>query len=432
MRTTISVATTACVVAALGCGDPSGPGSGPDKRPITIAFCPDVGPDWFAHQDEGGKWTRVTIVNDVASFEGTEKQAVAMAYAGPASSVSVIYTTATTIEKLGCEDNDSRFGPNIVKGTVANLGDSFAFINIGGGFGFAGYDTTSAFSVYGVNTGAQNLFATRRAAVFDAVPDKMIIRRGQTYANNDSIVLDFDAADAFALESRALTATGAGTSSLYVTHEFQSGSANIDLQYGGGLSTVITLPPGKLASGDFYRTSANVADINGLRSVIRTHADTGVITLPFGPAITTPTFTAVSTSPYLLRAELTAPVEYAFGASIYFEQSGPSSSRTLDVSVLKDYHGSLPAKWVLEIPDLRAADGFQTAWNLTGSSYDWTAQLIDGTIEMLSDAGDIPANSMVRFAMAGTGFALFGSPAPGVNQRSRAAPMRPRLLAGRK
>jgi hypothetical protein len=430
MRTTFSAVTTACVVAAFGCGEPTGLGPGPDTRPIKVTFCTDYGPTWLAHQDEGGMWTRVPLINGVASFEGTEKQAIAVAQSEPGfSSVSVIYTTATTLEKLGCEDSDFSFGPSVVKGTVANLGEGYAFLNIGAASGFAGYDTDSAFSVYGVNNGAQDLFAIRKPS-FDAVPDKMIVRRAQTYVHNQSVELDFGAAEAFALEQHALSITGAGSAMSFVTHEFQSGPASIALQYGVDLASVVALPLDKVVSGDFYRLNASVQDNAGFRAVMVTYKDAGDRTLAFGPAISQPTFSNVSTNPLRVRGELAAPAEYALGAAIMWTQEGQNSSRSFEVVVLKDYMGAIPAKWSIEMPDLRGTDGFQAGWLLSNASYDWNAQLIDGPIELL--AGVAPGgDSMIRMAMTGSSGSLFGAPSPGSQPSATVNPLR-RLIAMRR
>jgi hypothetical protein len=365
---------------------------------------------WLAYQDgRSGAWTPVTGVGNVYGFS------IASTVAGVAwvvlpsatqSEVNVLYASQAQLTSgpvVVCPPSATK----TVNGTAAGLltGD-FAYISLGGGTAFV---TTSPFQITRVADGAQDLVAFRRSFA-GTTPDRAIIRRNLTVANNGSLEpIDFGSAEAFAPDSATITVSGLGagetlmTSMNYQVAMCETAPLYLGAQAPAGSTsfTAAGIPAAWQLATDFHGLSvqarSGTTTLAALRNVTEYFHALANRTVALPPAMPTPTITSLA-GPYLrLQAVYTLPAEYlgATGTSFHYQTpSTVSPVRSVMLSASPAYLGG--AATTLALPDFSGVAGWNNSWAAaSGTSVEWTVSGASGTALSTSVCTE---NARVSFA----------------------------------
>ncbi len=345
---------------------------------LSIDFCSDEIPMWFAFQNEGGAWTRVIPDgNGTVTANVTSKFAAALVFADAGFTDSeVIYTTVAELAPLNGVTCVEESGGKTLNGTVANMGASnAASVNMAFQGAFISQPNTM-FQLFDIPNGAVNLVASRSSAGgFNWMPDKVIVRRGLNIANNGTIpVLDWNAAEAATTTVSTLTLTGAGTDDVFGFNNFVTNpSSGISTYHGvwdgdvvGGSASFTSVPSASTVSGDMHALlavafPASGPSFRGATTYFRTAANK---TIALGANISVPTVTTAATTPYLRHRVQLAAGEYTGAFLVEFSQS----TKTVFMYVSQGYLGAAPTTWDITMPDFSSVPGWNNAWGLSSGA----------------------------------------------------------------
>ena len=397
---------------------------------VTIPFCSGSVPLWFAFQNEGFGWQRVTGTGTSFSFAATQK--VAIAYSrqfGNEFETAVFFLSRG--ELLGFSDRDCN-GTKTLSGTTSGLTAGQSALVVMGASSATTSSTT--YSLQGVNARPLDLVATRGTRTLDGflTPDKLIVRRALDLTSTIPL-LDFTAAEAFAPVTSNLTVTGFPNG---FALEFQNNFWSATSTYGvvhtgtaaGGASTLSSAPAAQLMAGDMHELLVDAFQSDGLvgQSSVSYFGAPGDRIEALGPPLTFPAITMVATSPYArMRGQLASQAEYGTAVQFVFIQ-GPLGSRRVVLLVGTAAHfGARPTTWDLVIPDFASSPGFSTSWMLVpGQSLPYYAQAFAAREDVLF--GAIPTigetiKLAYRVSTSSTLLRAFGSPTQEL--RARRAPI---------
>jgi hypothetical protein len=183
------------------------------------------------------------------------------------------------------------------------------------------------------------------------LPEKMIVRRGVSYADGATIpVFDFASSEAFALESAPLTADLRNNVTGETT-QFVSGTTTVDMRRASTSSaTLIGLPESQLKAGDYHLLTVTGAGGVSVRTFYRKVAATNVAVPP--PAASGVSGVAEATP--CTRTRVTIPVQpdYPSFAVVTITWTGPVvGSGKVTMSITKAAAAST-ALWTMEVPDV--------------------------------------------------------------------------------
>lgn len=367
---------------AAACGGGDGPTALP-KRQVTLYFC---GLRWAAYRNEGESWTALTSAPQVASFEATDRLAIATVSQSGSSSprLEVYYLTAEQAEATfvcGAPGSGAVPGKRLL-GSVAGLASgATAWISMGRTITYV-TASSPAFEVRAPLDGPADLVATHEPASgssLSARVDKVIIRRGETHGDGATMpVLDFSSPEAFAPQTTTLTVDGlttAGPLTVYVgirTGRDVTANLSYDIQHRGTVFTTASVPESRLATGDLHTLSVGSFD-RTLLYFYRTPADRRIA---LGPVAATPTFTIPGAAGEVLRMSVASQADYAAQASVLFTPPQPATSgNTVVLTATREYFGGTPGTWSLVLPDLRGVSGFLSVWGPAAGGNAWTLTL---------------------------------------------------------
>jgi hypothetical protein len=405
----------------------------PATASVTVPFCTTGIPAWFAYQNEGFAWQRVTASGSSFTFSASQKVTVAYAFVtGSQSQVNVLYVTRSDIAAFS--DRDCR-GPKTLSGSVAavNAGQ-IATVVMGVGEGTVA-NGPGSFTLTDVATRPLDLLATRGAVSGGYfTPDRMVVRRALDLPTGSVIpAIDFDAAESFAPVAHTLTINGVPTGDFV---DFENVLFSATSSFGtvhsarpvGAAATLYSVPAAQLAAGDMHELT-----ILALQSstVGRVHVSyfgaPGDRTELVGPNLSAPTLTSITSTPYVRpRLQLASQPEYATAADVFLQQATAGSFRALLVLATAGHLGATPGTWDLVVPDFTGTDGFNASWMLSaGPSTSYFAEAYSLRSEILFGglpvAGDV---LRVAFRELATAFpALRAQP-----RRARPSLTRPQYL----
>jgi len=379
--------------AMSACSSSSTGGGGGGGGTIVFVFCPGDAPIWVAFQDgKSGSWTLLTPSNDSISFKLTSSAGglAAVTASGGGFDLGVIYATkdqftalsAYNTRVLGCESKT-------VHGTAANLANG-EYVSVGLGTSQAQILQNGVqFSLFNVPNDTVDMVATSNGTA-DLRIHKYIVRRQLDVADGGSLdLLDFTSAEAFAKDTGAYTVTGLNGDNATVAGFFYgaSGTETANGYLGGGVTDATyeydAIPDAKVNSGEFQL----LRGFTNSRSAGTYIRNVGPITLAFGPALSTPTVTAPTTSPYVMpNVTVASQTEYKDELDAFFT----GSANDAFMVTTADYLGSTPTTWNVTFPDLSAAPNFQTNWGLDATDFDWVVTGSGGTL--LFQNGAAPNN----------------------------------------
>lgn len=399
--------------------------SAPTSGSIHWKFCSASTPQYFfAVKDGNGPWTRImptadsvysfnitsatgsvaTVTNDSGGFRTTVYQYTAAELAARAASQCALVQNVTT---------------RTVNGSFAGV-TGFRTSQVGMGWWIGSANGNGSFSLLNLPAGPLDVVAFRNGDIslsLEIPVDRGIVRRAVSPASGSTLpALDFTAAESFAPTTATWTFNNVGAgekvgmSQAFIT---AGGTMGYFSLYPGvdRVETVRTLygiPAAQTVAGDLHQV---VASINSLgtptgapnrssRQIIayaRTLADR---TIAFGPAMPTPTVTAVAGSAGRLRAVGTLPAEYSAGVS--FDVTQTSTARFATVHTTRDFLGTA-GTYDVQIPDLSGAIGWDTQFAIrSGVPTNWWVSG-GGPVLDLSDARYIFNSTRSRWTGAQTG-----------------------------
>ncbi|HMC54728.1 MAG TPA: hypothetical protein VKH19_06110 [Gemmatimonadaceae bacterium] len=391
-RWTRSFAVSFLCASIAACSDSTGPGTDSE---LALDFCASDAPIFFAYQNDGGAWTALTPDASVTyHVPATEKIALAFVHQfGSSYSTEVIYGTRSELEPLAGVNCTDAAGSKTLNGSVtgASLG-SDVWITM------ADQTTVvspppSTFSLNFLPDGVLDLVANRDAfTVNSTVPDRIIVRRAINLTNGATMpALDFASAEALAPATNSLTISGmlAGeTTSLDVAFSTATVQDH-DLYYVPSFTTspqaIYSIPATLTQAGDSHTLDVYASDphTTGYRGVMQFYRTPADRVAALGPALSQPTFSALSASP-VVRVRMTLPVQaqYSSFANAYHVQTNGATSRVVSVTGTAGYFGSI-GTWELDIPDLSSLSGYPIASGIQPSlSYASEAQAYGGSASL--------------------------------------------------
>lgn len=363
------------------------PGSGN----VVFRFCEGVVPAWFAVQDGAGAWTRVIANGSTFSFDvNSATGGVAFASTtGNSAATTVYYGTKAELTAKGVQSCPTATAKTVTGTTAGLSGTDQGFVSFGGRATVVIPAVSTSFTLNGVADGSRDLIATRSTVAFNGTSvsstlAKIILRRGLNPAASSALaVLDFGAAESFAPGTAALTVNNLGTdlsllTGLYTTAGGASGVLYTDIATGGAARTFFGVPVANQAAGDLQLIQATALPPNyatdpiaaaTTRSAGIFFAGLGAQAVTLGPALSIPTVTTASTSPYVrLRSVLARQTEYDQYFYVSYQQAG-ATPRTVQIEATVAYVGA--GSFDATIPDFSGA-GYDANWALkTGTSVLW-------------------------------------------------------------
>jgi len=346
---------------------------------LSMPFCASSTPVWFAYQNRGSPWQTLTAVNGVYSFQATATLSVAYAFVTSTTQVNesnLNVLMATRAELAGQTDRDCA-GPKNLTGSVSGLttGQS-SRISMGATIGSATAASTN-FTLTGVYDRTLDLVATKGAisstsSNLQLTPDLIFLQRGLNPTTGTSVgALDF-AGNGFAPTATSLTIGNLTTGdNMNVANTFWSSTSTYGVMHAfqpvGGVNTLYSMPAAKILAGDqhellveTYQTGFAFGRVNV--SYLGALADRTEL---LAPNLSTPSVTAVSTTPYVrLRGLLPVQAEYPTATRfIFFQDGGSSADRLVYIVVTNGFLGGTPAtNWEATIPEFGSVSGLNTAW----------------------------------------------------------------------
>jgi hypothetical protein len=380
----------AALVAA--CSDGVGPNRTIAGR-LTLDFCSNESPVFFAYRNDGGNWTSVSESADNSfTFDVTEKVGIAMTFDfGDEILTDVYYATRTELLPLSDKACNESVGAKTVNGSVSNVATGEqAYVSMGGSE-IVVAPPPSTFSLTSVPSGPQDLIAHREVTTIEGLaPDRVVIRRAQNPVSGATLAaLDFSAAtsDPLTVNLASITGlTGGEDNYLDVYFETALGTEHtlwLAPLFSTSTQTLYGIPAALTQSGDLHRLDLQAEATSGAtyRVVRRWYRNPANQSLSLGPNLPTPGITSAGTTPYLrLRASLPSQPDYGSFATAYFIQ-GTSFLRSVFVTETSGYRGGTPATWTLEIPNLSSTGDYPAdAGLVSGSGTQWFVEAFDGSL----------------------------------------------------
>jgi len=369
-------------------------GIGPSRTIVdnlVLDFCASDAPMFFAYQNEGGNWTRVSPAADNSfAFDVTERVAIAMTFEfGSGTLTDIYYATAAELAPLSEKACTEVAGSKTINGSVSNVAvGEAAYVSMSGAEVVV-EPQPSTFSLTLVADGPQDVIAHRDVNFISGiVPDRVIVRRAQNPVNGATL-----SALAFDTEGAAVTGTTATITGLqsgesnYLDVYFRTASGTRHTLYlapffSTNTQTIYGVPSTLTQAGDLHRIDLQAeVSIANYRTVRHWYRDAANKTLVLGAALNTPSVTSAGASPYLrLRASVASQFDYGSFVTAYFIQ-GTTVSRSVYVTQTVGYNGATPSTWTLEIPDLTGAGGFPaTAGLVSGQGTQWFVEAFGGSL----------------------------------------------------
>jgi hypothetical protein len=340
----------------------------------TLTFCGASIPTWFAFQNEGAPWVRVTGQDGVFTFDATDRVATAHVVEDGIITTQIAFATPEELmyaPQPSCAAARSR----TVSGMVAGLGPADAVrISINDKSVFIPRTSSSkAFTITGLPDGPVDLVATRitcclpvdSLGVAPELADQVVIRRSINPPSGGSLpVLDFGSGESRATIPALLRSTtynivewtgGAFTTANGTTHGMPVTQTPKDALWRG-------IPNALLQSGDYQsatvrRRTIHASDGYSTRTTYFRETVDQVMDPPSLPGVLS--VTTVSSTPYV-RVSVGAG---GSGVTRVHLQQNPAATITKSV-ILVGSSSYWPTSAAMTIPDFTAVDGWNNAWGL--------------------------------------------------------------------
>nr|MCU0633656.1 hypothetical protein [Gemmatimonadaceae bacterium] len=325
--TTQTITTTVTVQAGGGGGGGN----------TTFIFCDNL-PVWFAFQDGTGAWTRVTPNGNRFSFTvNSARGGVAFTQGiGSSFDTQIFYGSRDELNLYSSAETCTTVGAGkTINGTITGFAPpSQASISMGGGF--ASPQAPGAFQLRNVESGPQDLFATRSTfnlMNFSIIPERIIIRRNQNIADGGSLApLDFNGTEAFAPATANLTIGNLGNDTAFVNVSYTTvnsdGTSFFTGQPAGGATRqIFGVPAAQQQANEFHYVTifaaSRIGDLgSNFRGVFTYFRALQDRTVTLAGNFTTPNFAPVAGGPNgRLRITGTLNAPYTSALFTNFSQS---------------------------------------------------------------------------------------------------------------
>lgn len=429
----LALATSSCDL-AVGPG-PEGP------RDLALDFCSNETPVWFAFQNQGSSvWTRVDDDGN-GTFRFTAEYRVTLVFVRQSGSdyhTEIIGATNRELSEISGLTCLEESGSKQLNGSVAGIsGAQKAEVSMMFASPYLQSPQTS-FTLQNLPDRSLDLVASRVLIPNPTVQlsDRIIIRRNQNLASGQTMpVLDFASSEAFDPTTNTIkvrNVTTGETAGLFNNFFSFLGTSHVlffsELTDDADLS-VPSVPGAQTIAGDYNDTFvfANNSDgrFRGVETFFRSSGDK-TLTLG-GYHQPTPSFTIVSTTPYLRhRARLGfGNGEYLAAVTFLLHQQFQQISVTdVTITVTAPYYTSSSTEWDLTVPDLSGVEGWQNAWGLQqGTQVTWRATVYRGRGTLVLGAAP-DENEAILFAGRVSSPAPPALVAPQAPQASVTAPRR--------
>ena len=384
-RWTSRLASPLLALSIASCRDSTGPGAG-DLVELLLDFCATETPSFFAVQNEGGQWTRVSPdAFGTFAFEATEKVGLAIIHQdGSGFSSEYIFAARSDLEPMSSRSCAEQSGVKDLSGTVANLPPgSAAMISMAGQFDYLTAPST-AYSLPDLPSGPLDLIAHREVVgVTDVVPDRIIVRRAQDRTNGSSIpLLDFASTEAQPLTTHSFTASGVSANEdnyfllSFSTNTTKDHSLSDLGSFTSGSQSLYGVPGGLTQAGDLHELDVFADAGSSYRGESQYYRLPTSRTVALGPALNVPTVSTVATAPLRLRTQLVSQSQYGSLMSVFYQQG---TTRRTVVTQTSAFTGGTPATWDVTIPNLTGVSGFPAGSSLqSGTQTDWFVDAYGG------------------------------------------------------
>jgi hypothetical protein len=350
----------------------------PSTGSVTWQMCDNAAriPIWFfAVKDGSGPWTRVVPNANAYAFtvsSPTAQVAMVTTDSGGFRTTVYQYTQQELIARAAAEcANYPGTSTRTVTGQVTGLlSTDLAFTTMGGQH--AGSLGLAAYNLTNLPAGPLDLVSVRGTlnGQADFIPSRVVVRRALDPApGGQNAAVDFGAAEAIAPATATWTFTNTNGEAFSLSEYFRTaGNTPAVLLPAPGIDrtttsrTIYSVPTSLTVPGDLHQVIATVrttdALIRATRQIIvygRTLTDR---TVSFGPALPTPTVTAVAGTPGgRLRIQGTLPTEYNAGVS--FDVTQTTIARFATIHATRGFLGA-GTTYDTQLPDLSAALGWDT------------------------------------------------------------------------
>jgi hypothetical protein len=391
---------SAIMIAACDLSTPTEPQTPID---LELDFCASDVPIWFVYQNEDmPAVTRLFEDNEgTFRFTATNRVIIGMVFQNGADVHSeFIYATNEELAGLSSVGCLEEIGTRTVNGTIAGVGpNEMALVSMGVASVTREQGNTS-YSLTNLPDRPVDLIASRKTiAANSQIADRIVLRRTQNFTSGATVPLIDFAGGTDVIQPATANANVSGILSgefAYLQNNFFSQlETSHALSYVADLSngTVAypSVPQASLAVGDYHdlfliSVNAATASVRGAEHFFRAPATQ---TLALGPVLSDATVTDVSpgAGPVVMRLQLPAQLSYDDAVSVRYHQQVGLAVTSVTQYVTAGYARGTPSTWVLEVPILRAAPGWNTDWEFdAGSPVDWTVTAFGGRAELLFGA----------------------------------------------
>jgi hypothetical protein len=374
---------------------------------LSLTFCASDYPLWVATQSDQGDWVRALPDPDnVIRVAMGARGGVAFVLDG--TELEVVYGSLAELAAYfrSCFYDMPR-GPKTVSGVTQGFTTGSAQVALGPAA--TSVPAGAPFTLSGVLDGSLDLvsvMASQGPTSSGYMPDKVIVRRNQSFANNATMpVLDFGGSSAVALATGQLTVGGLSSGFATVSVDFRTATGATASTYVArnvSPQTYLGIPSSLVAPGDLHAIVVedqplSSSDVDRIGAIYTQNVVSRTLTL--GPPVGVPTLTALTgQGPVRWRAQLASQSVYGtYVEAAFFEGTSASTERSVSVIVTAAYLGGAPpAMWDVVVPDLASA-GFKPNWGMQSTA----------TPEWLVAAGG--GGDFTQFIAATDGATLLGS-----------------------
>jgi hypothetical protein len=373
-----------------------------------IRFCAADAPLWVAMQDgdSTAAWTRLPTTGPntyTVAFSGARGAIARVDTVSGGTQTSVVYLSASELPTYGARANNlTTCGTSTVAvqfSGVSFTGANSARVSIGP---VNRSFVALPFTLRNVVDGPVDFVATRYPNVFAGTVDRVVLRRGITLTDGQTLPLvDFTAAEAIAPDSGVITITGASASagstlSTMFTGDQGVAGAEIARRDTVGVLTQRTyaLPVAQLGATALQALQFQEFGTGLTRTTRRYFRALSTQTISLGAALSGATVERAATAPYARpRLRLTSQTDYARSIDARFA----SSTHAVVLSATSGYFGTLPSLWSLTLPDFSAVAGWQASWGPGAAALNYTYTATGG-VDPRFDAGAIVDGAVMRAA----------------------------------
>lgn len=380
------------------CGDGTGPE--PTRAPGSVSIKPcarvlsSFDAIWFAYRNGDGPWTQVSPdASGTYKFEAEANASLAYSYrtAENIRVTRIVNASGAELALIGLELCTARAGTASLTGSAVVSGGGGAIIGAANQVALVSIPSTgqATWSLSNLSGASTDLVAIGGSDGTLPGGERWIVRRGIVPGIQAVPALDFTAAEAQTappLHSISFSGAPTGARVDVLAYLISSGGTAFPLLGRTSVAspqTMTAMPASLRAPGDLYTVALNMIGLGGgdFRDIYIGYSDPAAQSVVFGPAIGTPTFSAITPAPYpRMRAVFASQADYPDAAQIEFHESFSE----VTVTTTAAYLGGRPSTWELEIPDLTAA-GYQASWGVPDVPRASVAKAINGSAHILLD-----------------------------------------------